>query len=104
MNAIVQKAVGRLLLIVVVCGAVALAPRAAWAAQAAAQGAAVHHGGEATLVVPDLGSVEFRGVNGRTLLMGGLVISALGLLFGLLTFTQLRNLPVHVSMREVSEL
>ena len=36
--------------------------------------------------------------------MGGLVICGLGLLFGLLTFTQLKNLPVHPSMREVSEL
>src|SRR5215218_5004484 len=61
-------------------------------------------GGEASLVVPDLSVVEFRGVNGRTLLMGGLVICALGLLFGLLTFTQLKAMPVHASMLEVSEL
>src|SRR5205085_457693 len=63
-----------------------------------------HHGGEAALVVPDVGSVTFHGVNGRTLLKGGLFVCALGLLFGLLTFTQLKNLPVHISMREVSEL
>ncbi|HEY2905131.1 MAG TPA: sodium-translocating pyrophosphatase [Vicinamibacterales bacterium] len=61
-------------------------------------------GGEANLVLPDLSTVEFRGVNGRSLLMGGLAICALGLLFGLLTFTELKNLPVHSSMREVSEL
>ena len=36
--------------------------------------------------------------------MGGLVVCALGLLFGLVTFTQLKNLPVHASMLEVSEL
>ena len=36
--------------------------------------------------------------------MGGLVVCALGLLFGLMTFTQLKNLPVHASMLEVSEL
>src|SRR6202042_3036002 len=42
--------------------------------------------------------------NGRTLLMWGLVVCALGLLFGLATFTQLRNLPVHRSMLEISEL
>jgi hypothetical protein len=42
--------------------------------------------------------------NGRTLLMGGLVVCALGLGFGLFVFTQLKNLPVHASMREVSEL
>ena len=47
---------------------------------------------------------SFGGINGRTLLMGGLVVCALGLLFGLMTFTQLKNLPVHPSMLEVSEL
>jgi K(+)-stimulated pyrophosphate-energized sodium pump len=36
--------------------------------------------------------------------MGGLVVSALGLIFGLIIFTRLRNMPVHDSMREVSEL
>ena len=62
-------------------------------------------GGEANLVLPDLSQATFLGgVNGRTLLMGGLVICALGLLFGLLTFMQLKNLPVHRSMREISEL
>jgi K(+)-stimulated pyrophosphate-energized sodium pump len=61
-------------------------------------------GGEASLVLPDLSSVDFMGINGRTLLMGGLVICTLGLLFGLTVFTQLKNLPVHASMLEVSEL
>jgi K(+)-stimulated pyrophosphate-energized sodium pump len=61
--------------------------------------------GEANLVLPDLSQVTFLGgVNGRTLLLGGLLVCALGLLFGLLTFTQLKNLPVHRSMREISEL
>ena len=55
-------------------------------------------------MLPDLSTVDFHGVNGRSLLMGGLVVCALGLLFGLMTFTQLKNLPVHASMREVSEL
>ena len=36
--------------------------------------------------------------------MGGLGVCALGLLFGLVDFTQLKNLPVHASMLEVSEL
>jgi K(+)-stimulated pyrophosphate-energized sodium pump len=61
-------------------------------------------GGEADLVVPDLSSSDFRGMNGRALLMGGLVVCVLGLLFGLWAFTGLRTLPVHASMREVSEL
>jgi K(+)-stimulated pyrophosphate-energized sodium pump len=90
--------------------ALAAAARPAAAAQAGGQppqsGRALAHegGGEANLVLPDLSTVEFKGINGRTLLMGGLAICALGLLFGLLTFTELKNLPVHVSMREVSEL
>jgi K(+)-stimulated pyrophosphate-energized sodium pump len=62
-------------------------------------------GGEANLVLPDLNSASFLGgIGGRTLLMGGLLVSALGLLFGLAIFTRLRNMPVHASMREVSEL
>jgi K(+)-stimulated pyrophosphate-energized sodium pump len=106
MKARLEKLVGRLLVLLVIVGGLVLAPRAVLAQPGSAQQetAVVHHGGEATLVVPDLGSVDFRGINGRTLLMGGLVIAALGLVFGLMTFTQLRNLPVHVSMREVSEL
>jgi K(+)-stimulated pyrophosphate-energized sodium pump len=61
-------------------------------------------GGEANLVLPDLGTVDFVGVNGRTLLMGGLAICLLGLVFGLVIYTQLKNLPVHRSMLEISEL
>jgi K(+)-stimulated pyrophosphate-energized sodium pump len=62
-------------------------------------------GGEANLVIPDLNQATFLGgIGGRSLLMGGLVVSALGLVFGLVIFTRLRNMPVHSSMREVSEL
>jgi K(+)-stimulated pyrophosphate-energized sodium pump len=38
------------------------------------------------------------------LLLGGLLVSALGLVFGLVIFVRLRNMPVHTCMREVSEL
>jgi K(+)-stimulated pyrophosphate-energized sodium pump len=61
-------------------------------------------GGEANLVLPDLGQMSFLGVNARTLLMGGLGVCVLGLTFGLVTFTRLARLPVHTSMLEVSEL
>jgi K(+)-stimulated pyrophosphate-energized sodium pump len=61
-------------------------------------------GGEASLVLPDLSQVSFHGINGRTLLMVGLGVCILGFLFGLIIFTQLRGLPVHASMREMSEL
>ena len=60
---------------------------------------------EAELVLPDLGSETFLGgINGHDLLLGGLVICFLGLLFGLFMYVQLKNLPVHRSMREISEL
>ncbi len=62
-------------------------------------------GGEANLTLPNLAQATFLGgTNGRTLLMWGLLVCALGLLFGFVTFTQLRNLPVHRSMLEISEL
>jgi K(+)-stimulated pyrophosphate-energized sodium pump len=60
---------------------------------------------EANLKLPDLGSVNFLGgIKGSTLLMGGLGVSALGLIFGLMIFFRLKNMRVHSSMREVSEL
>jgi K(+)-stimulated pyrophosphate-energized sodium pump len=62
-------------------------------------------GGEANLILPDLRSVTFlNGVNGANLLMGGLVVAGLGLVFGLVIYTKLRNMPVHSSMKEISEL
>jgi len=63
-----------------------------------------HAGGEANLVIPDLNSVTFMGMRGGSLLMGGLVVCVLGLLFGLVIYTQLKNMAVHESMREISEL
>jgi K(+)-stimulated pyrophosphate-energized sodium pump len=62
-------------------------------------------GGEANLILPDLAQVQFLGgIDGRTLLMSGLVVSLLGLAFGFVIFGQLKALPVHRSMREISEL
>ena len=77
------------------------------AATGTAQAVPVEHkaGGEANLVIPDLSQVSFLGgIHGRSLLMGGLVICALGLLFGLVFYSQLKRMAVHESMREVSEL
>ena len=68
-------------------------------------GAPAAHASEAELVVPDLGSQSFLGgISGHTLLLYGLAICVLGLLFGLVMYKQLENLPVHKSMREISEL
>ena len=61
-------------------------------------------GGEASLKLPDLSSVEFLGVDGHKLLLIGIIFCVLGLLFGLAIYTRLKNLPVHRSMREISEL
>src|SRR6187549_176528 len=64
-----------------------------------------HAGGEANLILPDFDQATFLdGISGRTLLMGGLVVGFLGLLFGLIMYKHLRDLPVHKSMLEVSEL
>jgi len=65
---------------------------------------AQHGGGEASLKIPDLAQVHVAGVGGRTLLTVGLGVCVLGLVFGLVIFNQLKNLPVHASMREISEL
>jgi len=60
---------------------------------------------EASLVLPDLGSVTFLGgMPGNRLLMGGIVVCLLGLVFGLAMYTHLKNLPVHKSMLEISDL
>jgi K(+)-stimulated pyrophosphate-energized sodium pump len=61
-------------------------------------------GGEAALKLPDLSSVSFLGVNGHSLLMIGLLFCVFGLGFGMFIFMRLKNLPVHRSMREISEL
>jgi len=61
-------------------------------------------GGEASLQVPDLSTVSFLGMNGHNILLIGLVFCALGLLFGLMIYMQLKKLPVHRAMREISEL
>ena len=89
------------LLLTVICAGLGIAP--AFAQEAAAP--AHRPGGEANLVLPDLSQVTFLGgIDGHTLLFSGLVVSALGLLFGLAIYNQLKNLPVHASMREISEL
>ncbi len=62
------------------------------------------HRSEIDLAMPDLSTVEFLGLPGNRLLLGGLVICVLGLFFGLVIYGRLKRLPVHRSMREISEL
>jgi K(+)-stimulated pyrophosphate-energized sodium pump len=61
-------------------------------------------GGEANLKVPDLSQVQFLGTNGHRLLTIGMAFCVFGLIFGLVIYTRLKNLPVHRAMREISEL
>ena len=61
-------------------------------------------GREASLKLPDLSQVQFLGMDGHKLLTFGIIFCVLGLLFGLMIYTRLKNLPVHRAMREISEL
>ncbi len=63
-------------------------------------------GGEANLHLPDLNSAQFfnGAIGGRTLLTYGLIVCALGVVFGLVVYARLKNMAVHPSMLEVSEL
>lgn len=61
---------------------------------------------EANLILPDLASVSFfnGAISGKALLMFGFLICVFGLLFGIYHFLNIKNLPVHKSMRDISEL
>jgi K(+)-stimulated pyrophosphate-energized sodium pump len=93
-----------MVLTVFLLGALVIPMAAAQVPEPVKAAASHEGGGEASLILPDLGQVDFHGLNARTLLMVGLGVCILGLLFGLVIFTQLKNLPVHKSMREISEL
>src|SRR6266542_1722429 len=71
-----------------------------------AQAAPPQHqgGGEANLKIPDLAQMSFGGITGRSLLQWGMLVCLLGLGFGMVIFRQLKGLPVHQAMREISEL
>src|SRR5437879_10519981 len=70
----------------------------------AASALAEEAGGEASLKLPDLSKVSFLGIDGHKLLLFGIVICIFGLGFGLAIYSRLKNLPVHKSMRDISEL
>ena len=74
------------------------------AAAAYAQAPGEAPGGEANLKLPDLSSVNFLGIDGHKLLLFGILFCIFGLVFGLVIYTRLKNLPVHRAMREISEL
>ena len=60
---------------------------------------------EADISLPDLSQVSFFGgaVSGPLLMYLGLVVCVIGLIFGLIQYNQIKNLPVHESMANVSE-
>ena len=61
--------------------------------------------GEADIKIPPLETVKFAGlggVSGHTLMMLGIVICAIGALFGIVQYLQTKALPVHESMAKVS--
>src|SRR5260221_1069704 len=74
------------------------------AGHALAQPATEEAGGEAALKLPDLSSVSFLGMDGHRLLTIGLLFCVFGLGFGMWIFMRLKNLPVHRSMKDISEL
>jgi K(+)-stimulated pyrophosphate-energized sodium pump len=94
-------------LLLMLCISTALAPVAlpALAAQEAVQGTGAHRpGGEVNLRLPDLNQGDFLGFTGHQILLSGLLVCVLGLLFGLLSYSHVKNLPVHRSMAEISDL
>jgi K(+)-stimulated pyrophosphate-energized sodium pump len=59
---------------------------------------------EADIKVPDLKTGSFLGMTGHNLLVWGLAVCAFGLLFGMVVYAGMKKLPVHRSMRDISEL
>ena len=64
-------------------------------------------GSEAELKLPDLKTVSFPGLfgmNGYQLMLGGIVVCVIAALFGVWKYFECKNLPVHDSMRNVSNI
>ena len=64
--------------------------------------------GDANIRIPDLNTVDFQvfgsTVSGHTLLYFSIVACLVGAAFGLIEYFKVRNLPVHESMRNVSDI
>src|SRR5882757_2759978 len=69
---------------------------------AAAEGGRPHS--ESQLALPNFHQVKFLGTSGWNILVMGLAVCAIGLLFGLVKYQKLKNLPAHKAMIEISEL
>jgi K(+)-stimulated pyrophosphate-energized sodium pump len=74
-------------------------------AKGVALAAPVHAGGEDSLSIPaELDTIQFFGLPAARLLQLGFIVTALGIVFGLVIYNQLKNAPAHKSMKDVSEL
>jgi K(+)-stimulated pyrophosphate-energized sodium pump len=82
----------------------ALALGVAPAAGASQPEAAHAPGGEINIQLPDLDQGDFLDMTGHQILLTGLLVCVLGLAFGAWTYVEVKNLPVHRSMADVSEL
>ena len=80
-----------------------LIPWLAAAAESTAHNSGRPHS-EAQLTLPDFHQVKLMGISGWNILAIGLVVCAIGLLFGLMKYQKLKNLPAHKAMIEISEL
>ncbi|HEY4299877.1 MAG TPA: sodium-translocating pyrophosphatase [Candidatus Didemnitutus sp.] len=80
--------------------------RAGVAAAALAIFAAPAFASEADLKIPDVKSATFFGgaLTGNAILMTGLVVCLLGVVYGWIQYIQTRNLPVHSTMGNVSQI
>ena len=78
----------------------------ALAAEGTEPGPAHRPGGEVNIQLPDLTTDQalFLGFTGHNILLSGLVVCVLGLLFGFLTYTGVKKLPVHKAMADISGL
>lgn len=100
-----QKRIGAALLGRMSAGLVTACLFASSALAQTQQTAPAHEaGGEASLKLPDLSQVAFLGMDGHNLLLVGILFCFFGLLFGLAIYMNLKKLPVHQAMREISEL
>jgi K(+)-stimulated pyrophosphate-energized sodium pump len=100
-----QAALAAVAVIVTMAGPlVGVAMAAAQPAEAAADQTAHRPGGEVNIQLPDLNTGDFLGMTGHQILLSGLVVCVLGLLFGAWTYNGVKNLPVHKSMSDISEL
>ncbi|HQZ38708.1 MAG TPA: sodium-translocating pyrophosphatase [Vicinamibacterales bacterium] len=85
--------------------ALVAAPTALAAQPPEAEASAGHApGGEINIQLPDLNQGDFLGLTGHQILLSGLLVCVLGLAFGAWTYVGVKNLPVHRSMAEVSDL